>query len=123
MPSDFITVNPAQARALAVRSSAAEVAKVTSRVAVRARTLAPGSMKGKIRPVSMGGPAPIGIVICDHPAAMFVLQGTKKHDIRPRQAKVLAFKPRGSGKTVFARVVHHPGTKANNFLLKALHSV
>lgn len=61
----------------------------------------------------------------------YVDLGTKKHLIRPRRARVLAFGVGGSPKTrpnrllaqtgsagtirAFAQVVHHPGTKARNF--------
>lgn len=62
----------------------------------------------------------------------WVSRGTKPHIIRPKRAKVLAFpeiyEPRttvrgpgykgpgkSSGPTVFAKEVHHPGTKARHF--------
>lgn len=61
----------------------------------------------------------------------YVTEGTKKHIIRPVRAKRLRFQknykakttPRvigskaggPSGKEVFAKVVHHPGTKARKF--------
>jgi len=41
--------------------------------------------------------------------ASYVDEGTPPHQIRPRNARVLRF--RVGGKTVFARVVNHPGTK------------
>ena len=52
--------------------------------------------------------------------ANFVISGTRPHDIRPKQRHVLAFNCRG-GK-VFAKRVHHPGTKPNNFTVKAADS-
>lgn len=44
---------------------------------------------------------------------VFVRDGTAAHTIRPRNAKALRFVI--NGKTVFAKVVHHPGTRANRF--------
>lgn len=59
-----------------------------------------------------------GVVRCDHPAVRFVLDGTRPHIIRPRRAKALRFQM--GGRTVFAKYVRHPGTRANNFLAAAL---
>ena len=50
----------------------------------------------------------------DTPYAGYVEFGTKPHEIRPKTKKALAFKV--GGQTVFARVVHHPGTKPNPFV-------
>ncbi|WP_315902956.1 hypothetical protein [Streptomyces salinarius] len=59
-----------------------------------------------------------GVIVCDHPAVKFVLDGTPPHVIRPRRAKALRFPYRG--RTVFAKIVNHPGAEANNFLARAL---
>jgi len=67
--------------------------------------------------------------------APFVEFGTRPHEIRPVRASVLAWQSGGTsaryvtsasgrqyrkagspGSTVFARVVHHPGTRANPFM-------
>jgi len=53
--------------------------------------------------------------------APMVNDGTRPHIIRPKNAKVLRFKV--GGQTVFARVVHHPGTRAQPFLDRALREV
>jgi HK97 gp10 family phage protein len=50
----------------------------------------------------------------DVPYASYVEFGTKPHVIKPKSKKVLAFKV--DGQQVFARVVHHPGTKPNPFV-------
>ena len=120
MAKDFGTFTPNQLGIERLKRSAAKaaVATKTAKVAGIARTIAPGSMKEHIRVVASGGAAPIGIIMVDHPAANFVLQGTKPHEIRPVRRKMLRFEVHG--KVVYARVVHHPGTKPNNFLLKAL---
>jgi hypothetical protein len=41
--------------------------------------------------------------------------GTRPHVIRPRHAKMLRFVNK-SGMIVFAKVVHHPGTRPNRYL-------
>ena len=48
----------------------------------------------------------------------FIMNGTAPHTIRPRRRKALRFIGRGG--VVFAKVVHHPGTRARPFLQKAL---
>jgi hypothetical protein len=121
--AEFLTINATAAQRLANRSSGPQVARKTALVAQHARILAPGSMKNTIRSIGGTGPAPIGIVVCDHPAALFVLKGTNAHDIRPKTKAALAFVPRGGKNKVFAKLVHHPGTKENNFLMKALRSI
>lgn len=85
------------------------------RTATRARQLAPGSMKRKITTSTATGHVRVE---CSHPATMYVINGTRRHIIRPRHKQALKFKI--GARTVFAKVVHHPGTKPNNFLLKAL---
>ena len=58
------------------------------------------------------------MIVCDHPAVRYVLDGTRPHIIRPRRAKALRFDV--GGRVVFAAVVHRPGTKPNPFLQRAL---
>jgi hypothetical protein len=118
--AEMLTINATAAQRLAVNSSRSITQRKTQAVAGVARLIAPGSMKQKIRTVGGSGPSPIGIVVCDHPAAIYVIHGTKAHVITPREKAVLAFTPRGGGNVVFAKIVHHPGTKPNNFLLRAL---
>lgn len=55
------------------------------------------------------------------PYAWFVEKGTRPHVIRPRSASILRFQV--GGQTVFARVVHHPGTRATSFMADALRVV
>ncbi len=120
----FLTINPSATRTLASQSAGPYVATLTERVAMHARLLAPGSMKSQIRAVHTGGPSPLGLVVSDHPASIFVINGTRAHKIRPKKpGGVLVFTPKGGSGKVFARVVNHPGTKPNDFLLKALRSV
>jgi hypothetical protein len=53
--------------------------------------------------------------------APYVNDGTRPHIIRPRTKQALKFNV--GGRTVFAKVVHHPGTRANPFLDRALREV
>lgn len=123
MAQGFITINQSAARQLAEKSATSITIKATEKVATVARAIAPGSMKRKIRTIP--GPM-LGIVVCDHPAASFVLYGTKPHVIKARKAgKFLRFTV--NAEEVFVgpsprRFVNHPGTKANNFLWKALEA-
>jgi hypothetical protein len=45
-------------------------------------------------------------------------KGTRPHEIHPVNGKVLAFKV--AGKMIFTPIVHHPGTRANSFLERAV---
>lgn len=53
--------------------------------------------------------------------AGYVNDGTRPHIIRPKNKQVLRF--RVGGQVVFAKVVHHPGTRAQPFLDRALREV
>lgn len=52
------------------------------------------------------------------PHAGFIEEGTSPHIIRPRRASILAFDV--GGRRVFAREVHHPGTRAHHVVREAL---
>ncbi|EDY43995.1 hypothetical protein [Streptomyces sp. SPB074] len=89
------------------------------RVADLARAYAPGSMaRGITMRVEGRGRGMEAIITSTHPASRYVLHGTAPHIIRPRRARALRFQ--AGGRTVFAAVVHHPGTRANDFLSRAL---
>lgn len=55
--------------------------------------------------------------------ALWHHEGTGPHEIRPRTARVLRFRPKGTTMFVFARKVHHPGTRANRFLVDAANAI
>jgi hypothetical protein len=89
------------------------------RVEEAAIRLAPGSMGRGIRSEIQGeGRGLTGSVISTHPATVFVIEGTRPHVIRPVRARALRFTV--GGRVVYAQIVHHPGTTANNFLAEAL---
>jgi hypothetical protein len=58
------------------------------------------------------------IAIPDH--AIFVHKGTIPHVIKPRVAKTLRFHWKKVGAVVYSKGVMHPGTEANEFMLRAL---
>jgi HK97 gp10 family phage protein len=51
------------------------------------------------------------------PYSIFVEEGTKPHLIRPKVKKALADR---RNKLFFGKLVHHPGTKANPFMERAV---
>ena len=53
------------------------------------------------------------------PHAIHVIKGTAPHEIRPVNARCLAFKAAG-GDMVFTCLVRHPGTKPNPFMQRAV---
>jgi hypothetical protein len=86
----------------------------------KARQLAPPGMKRFLKGgiITRNG-RQVLTVDNTHPAAIFVIKGTKKHIIRPKKkGGVLVFNSKGT--KVFARIVHHPGTKPNDFMSRAL---
>ncbi|TDC23418.1 hypothetical protein E1265_12840 [Streptomyces sp. 8K308] len=91
----------------------------TERVASIARREAPGRLGAYVDTRIEEGPRGLtGVVRCDHPAVRYVLDGTRPHIIRPRRRRALRFTV--GGRSVFAAYVRHPGTRANNFLARAL---
>lgn len=92
----------------------------TERVADYVEAEAPGRMGEFVSWHVEDGPRGLqGVVICDHPAVLFVLNGTKPHLIRPRKRKgVLRFE--AGGDVVYTRLVRHPGTRPNNFMARGL---
>lgn len=80
---------------------------------------APGSMGSHISWKVQDGPRGLdGVIVCDHPAVRFVLDGTRPHLIRPRRAGVLRFEV--DGRVVFSAYARHPGTRPNPSLQHAL---
>ena len=89
------------------------------RVARIAEAEAPGSMGRYIETDIREGPRGLeGVVTCTHPKVRLVLDGTPPHLIRPRRRNYLRFEV--GGDVVFTKLVRHPGTRANNFLARAL---
>jgi hypothetical protein len=73
-------------------------------------------------PPTMSGRTLIkGSVIATAPHAQFVHDGTQPHVIRARNASALVFQV--GGRTIFAKSVRHPGTRARPFLREAADAV
>ncbi|WTW95387.1 hypothetical protein OG216_19285 [Streptomycetaceae bacterium NBC_01309] len=101
--------------------AARRLAQRTERVARIAEREAPGRMGRYVSWRVEDGPDGLqGVITCDHPAVHYVLNGTRPHVIRPHRAKALRFEVRGE--VVYARLVRHPGTRANAFLQRALRA-
>lgn len=62
-------------------------------------------------------------VIAQKPYAYFLHEGTPPHEIRPRRVSALRFYSQRAAGFVFARVVHHPGTKPNRYLSDSTREV
>ncbi|MER7488715.1 hypothetical protein ABTY20_22980 [Streptomyces sp. NPDC126497] len=92
-----------------------ELIRKARRVQRNARRMAPGRMGRQVRAVVVGRHVRVE---SNHPATLYVHNGTRRHVIRPRNRQVLRFTVKG--RVVFARVVNHPGTKPNPFMTKAL---
>jgi hypothetical protein len=94
------------------------------RVEAEARRRAPGSMGDgdNITVLIRSGPGGDfqGVINSRHPATLYVLYGTRPHVIRPVRARALRFTV--GSQTVYARVVMHPGTRPDNFLVDALRA-
>jgi hypothetical protein len=92
------------------------------RVEAEAIRRAPGSMGHTIRAQIRRGPGGDfqGVINVRHPAALYVIGGTRPHVIRPVRARALRFTI--GGQVVYAKAVMHPGTKPNDFLRQALRA-
>lgn len=99
------------------------------------RKRAPGTLQRSIvKRIIMTDKGPTAQVGSEDPVALWVHEGTVPHIITPVRAAFLVFRVgrrfraggRGGGGTwtkgnlVFTKMVHHPGTKPNRFLLRAL---
>lgn len=81
--------------------------------------VASGRLRDAIRVKVEGDRVVIGPEGVDY--AVYVEYGTEPHDIRPKNAKALKFEI--NGRTVFATVVHHPGTEPNPFAQRSAQRV
>ena len=99
-----------------------QTADETKSLAMQSAPVDKGGLRGShvTSPVVVTGDSVVGGVEAQTKYAMFVHDGTKPHVIVPRNKKVLAWVPRGSGQvTVFASKVNHPGTTAQPWLAKS----
>ena len=132
MADDFkvtLRINVDQAR---LESTAGPIirrrlASITRRIANQARVDVPvltGNLGRSIREddIKMAGPLKAeGGVTAHADYAAAVHEGSRPHIIRPRRAQALRFEV--GGRTVYARMVRHPGTKARPFLRNAAERI
>lgn len=111
------------------------VTKKTAQVAAHSIAIAPkpgqsrgyatGELASDIKPertrTHRTGPESRVVSGADH--SLFVHQGTPPHIIRPKAPNKLMVFRRRAGQVVYSKLVRHPGTPANPFLLKALRAV
>jgi len=107
-------------------ASRAELREAGRQVVNRARVLAPvdtGRLRASIKadPPRLLTFRPSVTIGSNVEYAEFVNDGTRPHIIRPRRGRALRFVV--GGRVVYARVVHHPGTRAQPFLDRALRDV
>lgn len=80
-----------------------------------------GRLRGSLGIKVMSDKVIIGPNVNQAPYAPYVEFGTKPHDIKPKKAGgVLVFTM--NGQKVFARKVHHPGTRAQPFVVPAFEA-
>lgn len=104
-------------RQIQLRATAEAKKRVARKTGHTARTIMPGALTDDHTIVTAAG------------AARYLERGTRPHIIRPRKAGSLSWPANASGRRlsgrartnagrrIFAKVVHHPGTKAQPFLL------
>lgn len=121
-----IRLDPVAVRAELNRIGNRDAERVARDIAAAAQRYAPrvsGRLASSItvsKAFSLKGP--LWRVDANVPYAPFVEEDTRPHVIRPRKpGGVLRFKV--GGQTVFARIVHHPGTKGQHFLGRATRDV
>ena len=121
-----IRLDRAELNRAMTNASREELREASRQVVNRAKVLAPvrtGRLRSSIRAeppriFSLRGSVTVG---SDLEYAAMVNDGTRPHLIRPRTKQVLRFEV--GGRVVFAKLVHHPGTRANPFLDRALREV
>ena len=121
-----VRLDRAQLNRQMTNASRSELREASRQVVNRAKVLAPvrtGRLRSSIRAeppriFSLRGSVTVG---SDLEYAAMVNDGTRPHVIRPRTKQLLRFQV--GGRTVFAKVVNHPGTRPNPFLDRALREV
>lgn len=122
-----VRVDHADLRRAIRGASRQELTNTGRQVVNRAKVLAPvdtGRLRAEIGPAKFSRSwtlRPRVTIEVNVDYATYVHDGTRPHIIRPRNAQVLRF--RVGGQVVYARVVHHPGTRARPFLDRALREV
>jgi HK97 gp10 family phage protein len=128
MPSRFELNEPALASLFSSGGMVwVHVAGLVTRVTALAKLYAP-VRTGKLRASIIGataksGPLAIeGLVGSTSDYAAYVHEGTRPHTIRPANGKAFMV-IMINGRRVYTNAVHHPGTKPNPFLRRAMEEV
>lgn len=122
-----VRIDRAELRRAIRGASMSELRIVGPQVVNRAKVLAPvdtGRLRAAIGPAQYNRTwtlRPRVTIPVNVEYAGMVHDGTRPHTIRPRNAQVLRFMV--GGRVVYARVVHHPGTRPRPFLDRAVREV
>lgn len=123
----IVLIDRADLRRVLRGASMRELREVAPRVVNRAKVLAPvdtGRLRASIGPAVYSRTwtlRPQATIEVGVDYAKFVHDGTRPHVIRPVRAQALRFTV--GNRTVYAKVVHHPGTRARPFLDRALTEI
>lgn len=82
------------------------------------RATAPKGKTGRLRESITWRRSPGEVRFLADAVAKYVIEGTRPHVIRPRRARALHWQQ--AGEDIFAMRVNHPGTKSNDFRLRAI---
>lgn len=117
-----IEINTAESAAAATKAIEPQVRDLARRVLNRSRTLTPvrtGQLRARQRVILRITATTVQAQIEARTSyAMYVHEGTRPHEIRPRRVSYLRFV--AGDAIVFAKVVHHPGTRGVFFMKRAL---
>lgn len=123
----IVLIDRADLRRVLRGASMRELREVAPRVVNRAKVLAPvdtGRLRASIGPAVYSRTwtlRPQATIEAGVDYAKFVHDGTRPHVIRPVRAQALRFTV--GNRVVYAKVVHHPGTRARPFLDRALTEI
>ena len=85
------------------------------------RARRPGQLRDSIvKRLASDKGMPVVLVGSADPIALLHHEGTRPHTIRARPGGWLVFWSDRAGRTVYAKVVNHPGTRPNRYLTNAL---
>jgi len=123
-PVANVRLDRAEIRAATREAAMQEISTGVRQVSNLAKVRTPvdtGRLRASIRYTISSSGNPSATVFTNVQYAPYVHDGTRPHVIRPRRGQALRF--RVGGRTVFARVVNHPGTRGRPFLTSALRDV
>jgi phage gpG-like protein len=116
-----LSLDRSELRRAAQQSTKEEIRTGGRQVLNRAKILTPvdtGRLRASLKMTESGDTVTISTNVA---YAEYVHDGTRPHVIRPNRRQALRFVV--GGRVVYAKVVHHPGTRARPFLTRALMEV